>query len=102
MSTTQNTIMKTRAAIAWQAGQPLTIHEVDLAAPRAGEVVVDANHLIAFGQQPLDQEGADEAGAAGDQHPARIVERCRLLHDGFPPRHHRTGARTLRTMPSEQ
>jgi len=36
-----NTIMKTRAAIAWQAGQPLTIHEVDLAAPRAGEVLVE-------------------------------------------------------------
>ncbi len=41
MRTTQNTIMKTRAAIAWQAGQPLTIHEVDLAAPRAGEVLVE-------------------------------------------------------------
>lgn len=40
MSTTQS-IMKTRAAIAWQAGQPLTIHEVDLAAPRAGEVLVE-------------------------------------------------------------
>lgn len=41
MSANQNTIMKTRAAIAWQAGQPLTIHEVDLAAPRAGEVLVE-------------------------------------------------------------
>jgi len=33
--------MKTRAAIAWAAGQPLTIHEVDLAPPRAGEVLVE-------------------------------------------------------------
>ncbi len=33
--------MKTRAAIAWSAGQPLTIHEVDLAPPRAGEVLVE-------------------------------------------------------------
>ncbi|HEX5361505.1 MAG TPA: alcohol dehydrogenase, partial [Fluviicoccus sp.] len=30
--------MKTRAAVAWKAGQPLTIEEVDLAGPRAGEV----------------------------------------------------------------
>ncbi|MBE7526141.1 S-(hydroxymethyl)glutathione dehydrogenase/class III alcohol dehydrogenase [Betaproteobacteria bacterium PRO4] len=33
--------MKTRAAVAWQAGQPLTIEEVDLAPPRAGEVLVE-------------------------------------------------------------
>ncbi|MXS85859.1 S-(hydroxymethyl)glutathione dehydrogenase/class III alcohol dehydrogenase [Nitrosomonas sp. HPC101] len=33
--------MKTRAAVAWQAGQPLTIEEVDLAGPRAGEVLVE-------------------------------------------------------------
>lgn len=33
--------MKTRAAVAWQAGQPLTIEEVDLAGPKAGEVLVE-------------------------------------------------------------
>ena len=33
--------MKTRAAVAWQAGQPLTIEEVDLIAPKAGEVLVE-------------------------------------------------------------
>lgn len=33
--------MKTRAAVAWQAGQPLTIEEVELAGPRAGEVLVE-------------------------------------------------------------
>lgn len=33
--------MKTRAAVAWQAGQPLTIEEVDLAGPRTGEVLVE-------------------------------------------------------------
>lgn len=33
--------MKTRAAVAWQAGQPLTIEEVDLAGPRVGEVLVE-------------------------------------------------------------
>jgi len=33
--------MKTKAAIAWRAGAPLTIEEVDLEGPRAGEVLVE-------------------------------------------------------------
>jgi S-(hydroxymethyl)glutathione dehydrogenase/alcohol dehydrogenase len=33
--------MKTKAAIAWKAGAPLTIEEVDLDGPRAGEVLVE-------------------------------------------------------------
>ena len=33
--------MKTRAAVAWQAGKPLTIEEVDLMAPKTGEVLVE-------------------------------------------------------------
>ena len=33
--------MKTRAAIAWKAGEPLTIAEVDLEGPRTGEVLVE-------------------------------------------------------------
>ena len=33
--------MKTRAAIAWKAGQPLTIENVDLEGPREGEVLVE-------------------------------------------------------------
>jgi S-(hydroxymethyl)glutathione dehydrogenase/alcohol dehydrogenase len=33
--------MKTKAAVAWQAKSPLTIEEVDLAGPRAGEVLVE-------------------------------------------------------------
>src|SRR3954447_13348661 len=33
--------MKTRAAVAWKAGQPLTIEEVDVAGPSAGEVLVE-------------------------------------------------------------
>ena len=33
--------MKTRAAVAWNAGQPLTIETLDLAAPREGEVLVE-------------------------------------------------------------
>ena len=33
--------MKTKAAVAWKAGAPLTIEEVDLGGPRAGEVLVE-------------------------------------------------------------
>ena len=33
--------MKTRAAVAWRAGAPLTIEEVELEGPRAGEVLVE-------------------------------------------------------------
>ena len=33
--------MKTKAAIAWKAGEPLSIAEVDLEGPRAGEVLVE-------------------------------------------------------------
>ena len=38
--------MKTRAAIAWEAGKPLAIEEVDLDGPKAGEVLV---RLVATG-----------------------------------------------------
>jgi S-(hydroxymethyl)glutathione dehydrogenase/alcohol dehydrogenase len=33
--------MKTRAAVAWKAGAPLTIEEVDLQGPQAGEVLIE-------------------------------------------------------------
>jgi S-(hydroxymethyl)glutathione dehydrogenase/alcohol dehydrogenase len=33
--------MKTKAAIAWKAGQPLTIEEVELQGPKEGEVLVE-------------------------------------------------------------
>lgn len=32
--------MKSRAAVAWEAGKPLVIEEVDVAAPKAGEVLL--------------------------------------------------------------
>ena len=32
--------MKTRAAVAWAAGQPLSIEEIDVAGPKAGEVLI--------------------------------------------------------------
>ena len=33
--------MKTKAAVAWQAKQPLTIEEIDLGGPKSGEVLVE-------------------------------------------------------------
>ncbi|TXL67042.1 S-(hydroxymethyl)glutathione dehydrogenase/class III alcohol dehydrogenase [Zeimonas arvi] len=33
--------MKTRAAVAWQAGKPLTVEQVDLQGPKFGEVLVE-------------------------------------------------------------
>ncbi len=33
--------MKTKAAVAWKAGAPLTIEDVDLEGPKAGEVLVE-------------------------------------------------------------
>ena len=33
--------MKTKAAVAWQANQPLTIEEIDLEGPKAGEVLIE-------------------------------------------------------------
>ncbi len=54
--------MKTRAAVAWEAGQPLAIEEVDLEGPRAGEVLVrilatGVCHTDAFTLSGDDPEG---------------------------------------------
>jgi S-(hydroxymethyl)glutathione dehydrogenase/alcohol dehydrogenase len=54
--------MKTRAAVAWEAGQPLAIEEVDLEGPRAGEVLV---RVVATGVCHTDAytlSGADPEG----------------------------------------
>ncbi|MDH3586847.1 MAG: S-(hydroxymethyl)glutathione dehydrogenase, partial [Gammaproteobacteria bacterium] len=32
--------MKTRAAVAWEAGKPLEIEEIELEGPKAGEVLL--------------------------------------------------------------
>jgi S-(hydroxymethyl)glutathione dehydrogenase/alcohol dehydrogenase len=54
--------MKSRAAVAWQAGKPLSIEEVDVAAPKAGEVLVKivatgVCHTDAFTLSGKDPEG---------------------------------------------
>ena len=55
--------MKTKAAIAFQAGKPLEIAEVDLQGPQAGEVLVEIKatgvcHTDAFTMSGDDPEGA--------------------------------------------
>ena len=54
--------MKTRAAVAWEAGKPLTIEQVDLEGPKAGEVLVrivatGVCHTDAFTLSGADPEG---------------------------------------------
>lgn len=56
-------LMKTRAAVAWQAGQPLTIEEVDLAGPRAGEVLVEVKATGICHTDYFTLSGADPEGA---------------------------------------
>ncbi|MBB6241106.1 MULTISPECIES: S-(hydroxymethyl)glutathione dehydrogenase/class III alcohol dehydrogenase [unclassified Rhodanobacter] len=54
--------MKSRAAVAWEAGKPLSIEEVDVAGPKAGEVLVrivatGVCHTDAFTLSGADPEG---------------------------------------------
>ncbi|MBL0162265.1 MAG: S-(hydroxymethyl)glutathione dehydrogenase/class III alcohol dehydrogenase [Xanthomonadales bacterium] len=54
--------MKSRAAVAWEAGKPLSIEEVDLQGPQAGEVLVrivatGVCHTDAFTLSGADPEG---------------------------------------------
>lgn len=54
--------MKSRAAVAWEAGQPLVIEEIDVAGPKAGEVLIrmvatGVCHTDAFTLSGDDPEG---------------------------------------------
>jgi S-(hydroxymethyl)glutathione dehydrogenase/alcohol dehydrogenase len=55
--------MKSRAAVAWEAGKPLSIEEVDVEGPKAGEVLIrvvatGVCHTDAFTLSGADPEGA--------------------------------------------
>jgi S-(hydroxymethyl)glutathione dehydrogenase/alcohol dehydrogenase len=61
--------MKTRAAVAWKAGAPLTIETVDLEGPRAGEVLVEVKatgicHTDWFTLSGDDPEGCSRRSSA--------------------------------------
>src|SRR3954453_13966986 len=54
--------METRAAVAWEAGKPLTIETVRIEGPKAGEVLVEVMatgvcHTDAYRLSGLDSEG---------------------------------------------
>ncbi len=70
--------MKTRAAVAWEAGKPLSIEEIDLQGPREGEVLIrnvatGVCHTDAFTLSGDDPEGifpsvlGHEAGAVVEE-----------------------------------
>ncbi len=54
--------MKTRAAVAWKAGAPLTIESVDLEGPRAGEVLVEIKATGICHTDQFTLSGADPEG----------------------------------------
>ena len=54
--------MKTRAAIAWAAGQPLEVVEVDLEGPKAGEVLVEIKATGICHTDEFTRSGADPEG----------------------------------------
>jgi S-(hydroxymethyl)glutathione dehydrogenase/alcohol dehydrogenase len=54
--------MKTRAAVAWEAAKPLAIEEVDLAGPRAGEVLVEVKATGICHTDHFTLSGADPEG----------------------------------------
>ena len=54
--------MKTRAAVAWEAGKPLTVETIEIDGPKAGEVLVEVMatgicHTDAYTLSGLDSEG---------------------------------------------
>ncbi|MDO8298382.1 S-(hydroxymethyl)glutathione dehydrogenase/class III alcohol dehydrogenase [Lacisediminimonas sp.] len=54
--------MKTRAAIAWKAGEPLSIAQVDLDGPRAGEVLIEIKATGICHTDQFTLSGADPEG----------------------------------------
>src|SRR5574339_553880 len=54
--------MKTKAAVAVAAGKPLEIHEVELAGPRAGEVLVEIKATGVCHTDEFTLSGADPEG----------------------------------------
>src|SRR5262249_7362725 len=54
--------MKTRAAVAYQAGKPLVVEEVDLEGPKAGEVLVEIKATGVCHTDEFTRSGADREG----------------------------------------
>src|SRR6201996_237302 len=56
------TSMKTKAAVAYAAGKPLVIEEVDLEGPKAGEVLVEIKATGVCHTDEFTRLGADPEG----------------------------------------
>jgi S-(hydroxymethyl)glutathione dehydrogenase/alcohol dehydrogenase len=54
--------MKTKAAIAWESGAPLTVEEVDLQGPKAGEVLIEVKATGICHTDYYTLSGADPEG----------------------------------------
>ena len=54
--------MKTRAAVAWRAGEPLTIETIDIEGPKAGEVLVEIKATGICHTDEFTRSGADPEG----------------------------------------
>ncbi len=54
--------MKTRAAVAYKAGEPLVIEEVDLEGPKAGEVLIEIKATGVCHTDEFTRSGADPEG----------------------------------------
>src|ERR1700680_3530426 len=54
--------MKTKAAVAWKAGAPLTIEELDLEGPRPGEVLIEVKATGICHTDYYTLSGADPEG----------------------------------------
>ena len=54
--------MKTRAAVAYEAGKPLVIEEVELDGPREGEVLVEIKATGVCHTDEFTRSGADPEG----------------------------------------
>jgi S-(hydroxymethyl)glutathione dehydrogenase/alcohol dehydrogenase len=54
--------MRTRAAVAYEAGKPLVVEEVDLEGPRAGEVLVELKATGVCHTDEFTRSGADPEG----------------------------------------
>ena len=70
--------MKSRAAVAFEAGQPLQIVELDVAAPRRGEVLVRISHTGVCHTDAFTLSGDDPEGifpaVLGHEGAGRVVE----------------------------
>ena len=54
--------MRTRAAIAYEAGKPLVVEDVELEGPRAGEVLVELKATGVCHTDEFTRSGADPEG----------------------------------------